>query len=73
MVHALNDFRSSGISLDSKSSIYELPALVIALECPGISCANSPKNDIDEGVLVSNKGILSIILVSTATGSYRSI
>ena len=42
-VHALNDFKSRGISLASKSSIYEFPALEIALECPGIRLANSPK------------------------------
>jgi hypothetical protein len=32
IVHALNDLRSRGISLASKSSIYELPALDIAFE-----------------------------------------
>ncbi len=63
MVHALNDLRSSGISLDSKSSIYEFPALEIALEWPGTSWANSPKKESDEGVLVSSRGILSIIFV----------
>ncbi len=65
IAQALNDLRSRGISLDSKSSIYELPALEIALEWPGIRWANSPKNESDDGVFVSRKGILSIILVRT--------
>jgi len=64
-VQELNDFRSRGISLDSKSSIYEFPELEIAFECPGTSWANSPKNDIAEGVFVSRSGILSMILVRT--------
>ena len=64
IVQALNDLRSSGISLASKSSIYEFPALEIAFEWPGIRLANSPKKENDEGVFVLRSGILSMSFVS---------
>jgi len=37
----------------------------MALECPGMRCANSPKKDSDDGVFVSRRGILSIRFVSS--------
>ncbi|MBA7576005.1 hypothetical protein ES708_17842 [subsurface metagenome] len=61
--HAFIDFISSGISLPSKSSIYEIPCFSIARECPGIRCANSPVKVMLDGTFVSRKGILSITVV----------
>ena len=63
ILQALKALRSRGISLDSKSSIYEFPALDIACEWPGIRFANSPKKEIDDTVFVLRSGILSIIFV----------
>ena len=62
-----------GISLASKSSIYELPALDIACEWPGIRLANSPNIETDDGAFVLSSGILSIIFVSSCDSALYEV
>jgi len=64
--------KSIALCEPSKSSIYEVPSLLIARGCPGIKWANSPVNDIVDFCVVEITGRRSTNLVKNGTSARKA-